>query len=277
MRTRIGLVPLQTFFDILIMVVAREHVRFTPVRTSNHLATFAKLKSTITIMPKVTVSTKAATTTDAKEVVAIAIPAPVQAALGLYSTALDAEQSVIKTLDSSILKLAMTMRASYLDRAQADLSMRPSIVAIYEKLGKDKLAAGQQFSRLLNLAWPLSSKSSQATPAQRKSAQKNLDLAIANKVGILKLNDIAAGGAIFDLKDKKVLKVEKSGAGGGSGGSNRKTPLDAYTTSIESAVTAASQAQLEPSQIIVAFVAAILACEIPDLTTAEEIRNLIED
>lgn len=233
-------------------------------------------------MPKVTVSTKSATatatSTDAKAapVVAIAIPAPVQAALGIYSTALDAEQSVIKTLDSSILKLAMAMRSSYLDRQQADLSMRDAIVAIYEKLGKDKLAAGQQFSRLLNLAWPLSSKSSSATPAMRKAAAKNLDDAIASKVGILKLHTIAAGGAIFNKKEAKVIPVQKSAAGG-SGGSNKKTPLDAYTSAIESAVTAASQAQLDPAQIVVAFVTAILACEIDELTTPEEIRNLIKD
>lgn len=228
-------------------------------------------------MPKATVSTTTTTkaaTVAATEVKVLSIPAAVAKALGAYVSAEGAVQAAVKTSDSSLIKLAIAIREGYKSREEADPSVRPAIVAAYESQGRDKLHAGRQISRILNLAWPLSSIKEGYTPKQRQSALANLQAAITDEVKVLSLHDIAAGGAVYDPKKKEVIPAIKPG-GKGSGGHNAKPPREAYTKAIEDAITAASQAQLDLEQILVPIIASILDCKVAD--DIAEIKEAIDN
>lgn len=216
-------------------------------------------------MPKATVSAKAATET----AVAIKVSATVLAAIKASISADIARSAAVTASEQSIVKAGEAIRkGEFGSRAVADVSLRVLVIKEYEAANRSALYAGQQFARMLNIAYPGGKK---ATPTEAKKAMENLTAALTSgaRIDSNKLQKLANGTARFDKKEKTIVNLTARTA------HNTAAPLDAMTKAIENAITAASVAKLDAEQVMVAVVAALIACKMVD--DAAEAKATIPD
>lgn len=219
-------------------------------------------------MSNATISAKAKSTVPAVE--AVKVSAATIAALNAAIASDVSRIAAAKVAEKSIIKAGHAIRdAKFQSLDVAKASCKPIVEAAYIKAGQTVMYAGQQLSRMLSIAFP---GKKAPTEKARTRIVENLDAAIkSDKVGTNDCIKIANGSARYDAKTEKVIPLKADNRGG----KNAKAPLDAYIAAVGNAVTAAAQAKLSLEQVVVAFAAAVIACELA--SDAEEIRDEIKD
>lgn len=234
---------------------------------------------------KASVKATASTKTTAPEIVAVKVPSQVQSAITESASADSNARLAVSTSEQSIVRLGKiigtTMGSN--DREVTRISVFPLFTAAYQtantKLPTDrqkselalKLYVGQQVSRVISLAYP---GGKNATKAQVRTALTELEK--GQKLGISTLGLIQlAGGKSKIVVDPtthkaKVVRV----VSGGSGGGNQKAPIDALKATMETALTAASQASIDLEQMLTIIAETLITLKV--METGESLQ-VVED
>lgn len=180
---------------------------------------------------KASAKTKTTESTKTKTETKVEVPAKLQAITKELAANATSIKSLVSAGESIMDRASMVLKELYDDRDEAT----PFLKAAFEAEGLTNMNAKSQRSRILNHAFPADEKLltlAKSAPIRFHNAKGDI---VEKKANVNQLNAIAAGSFAPNKKGTLWLPVEKSA--GGSGGSNRRTPVESAKKAIEDSAT----------------------------------------